>query len=363
MRYRVRISAQQVVVKSRFRVVLGIQPAWGTPMRVVLSGVVFVGIAWVGASGAWSSAVFGQTQSAVTRPVTTRPAVTKPARAGTATRGAGREIVAISLTTAPAAEPAGERLKLKPVGDVFVPPWLPRSARQVDVVVHFHGAAGTVEREFAAAGLQAVLVTVNYGGLSKAYETPFSDARLFGTLLDRALAGLKERRLVAADAEWRRVCVSSFSAGFGAVRAILKVPGYYERVDAVYLADTLYAGYVDEATDRRVNPDDVRDFCRLAVEAASGRKTLIVTHSYLEPGRYAGTHETADSLIAAAGAVRRTVDEKGPATMRIISRVDRGRFHVWGCAGTTGEDHMAHLRNMRFWYPQLPVERIVQAAR
>ncbi len=254
--------------------------------------------------------------------------------------------------------PAEDRhFKLTTIGDVLVPGYLPRHLENVDLVVHFHGATQVVEREFTAAGPRAVLVTVNYRGLSSAYEKPFSDPTLFRTLLDETMAELKARELVSQDANWRHVCVSSFSAGFGAVRALLRVPEHFNRIDALYLADTLYAGYVEQGDQRKVNPENMRDFRRFAAEAAAGRKTMIVTHSYLEPGSYAGTHETADDLITFVGAERRIANEPGPASMRIISRVDRGNFHVYGCAGTTGEDHMEHLRNMRGWYPMLPVER------
>lgn len=266
---------------------------------------------------------------------------------------------------APASQPiptsqpglAEERFKLDPMGDVFVPAVLPADVEHVDLVVHFHGGAAMAEREFVAAGLQAVLVTVSIPGLSSVYERPFSDPALFGAVLENTLTELRQRGRVPATAAWRHVCVSSFSAGFGAVRAILKVPAYFARIDALYLADTLYAGYVEADGQRRVDPEDMRDFCRYAQEAAAGRKTLLVTHSYVEPGRYAGTHETADALIACVGAQRRAVDEPGPAGMRVISRVEQGGFQVWGCAGQTGEAHLAHVRNMRYWYERLPVMR------
>jgi len=250
---------------------------------------------------------------------------------------------------------AGTRFVLPTVGEAFVPDYLARDAAEVDLVVHFHGAPEVVQREFAAAGLQAVLVTINYRGLSSAYERPFSDDQLFGRLLDETLAELKARKLLPGTARWRRVSVSSFSAGFGAVRALLKVPAYFERIDALYLADTLYAGYVERDGRRAVNPDNMKGFRRFAAEAAAGRKTMIITHSYLEPGSYAGTHETADDLIAFVGAERRAMDEPGPGSMRITSRANKGNFLAYGCAGTTGEDHMAHLRHMRFWYPLLPL--------
>lgn len=293
------------------------------------------------------------------------PSATQPPSTA-ASQPATRPTPATSPASAPVTQPApppGERFGLPTVGEVFVPAALPRDLTQVDLVVHFHGTPRVSEREFAAARLRGVLVTVNYGGLSGAYEQPFSDETLFDRVLAEALTALKERQLVAPHATWRRVCVSSFSAGFGAVRALLKVPAYFDRIDALYLADTLYAGYVEEDGVRKVNPANVRDFVRFAAEAAAGRKTLLVTHSYLVPGSYAGTHETADELVVAAGAERRAVDEPGPAAMRIVSRAERGSFRLWGCAGTTGDDHMAHFRNMRFWYRELPLERLRPPAR
>ena len=253
---------------------------------------------------------------------------------------------------------AGLRFTLGTGEEVFVPESLPWGATAFDLVVHFHGAPEVVQREFAAAGLRAVLVTVNFGGLSGVYEKPFSDPQRFRALLDGTQSELEARRRLAENAHRQVVCVSSFSAGFGAVRALLNVPEFFAAIDGLYLADTVYAGYVEQDGQRRVNPENMTDFRRFAAEAVAGRKTMVVTHSYLDPGGYAGTHETADDLIAFVEAQRRAVNEAGPGGMQIVSRVDQGNFFVRGCAGKSGEDHMAHLRNMRFWYGLLPVERV-----
>jgi hypothetical protein len=259
---------------------------------------------------------------------------------------------------APASEPAGVRFDLPTIGRVFVPDYVPARLDQPDLLVHFHGWAPTVQREFAAAGLRAVLVTVNYKGLSAAYEKPFSDPALFQTVLDETLTELRRRGRVVPDSNWRRVCVSSFSAGFGAVRAVLSVPRYFERINGLYLADTLYAGYVEVHGTQQVNPEHVHDFRRYAAEALAGRKTLIITHSYLVPGGYAGTHETAADLLHFVELAPEAADEPGPSGMRIVSRAARGGLLVLGCAGTTGEDHMAHLRNLRAWLALLPLESV-----
>jgi hypothetical protein len=240
------------------------------------------------------------------------------------------------------------RFALGDAATVFVPAHAVDGDKAVDLLVHSHGAPQVVEREFTAAGFPGVLIVVNFHGLSSAYERPFSEPDRFGDLLKQALRALRERSAVPAQAGWGRVRLSSFSAGYGAVRALLRQPRWFQRIEGIYLADSLYAGYMDADNDRTVNPQHTAPFRRFAEQAAAGLKTLVVTHSYLAPGAYAGTHETADDLIAFVGARREAVDEPGPGPLRIISKVDAGNFIVRGCRGDTGEDHGDHLRNLRF---------------
>jgi hypothetical protein len=233
------------------------------------------------------------------------------------------------------------------------------------LLIHFHGAPSVVQREATAAGLDAAVVAVNYKGMSGAYEKPFSDPPLFHSLLNEAWTAAG----YAGPPQWRRVCVSSFSAGYGAIRALLRQPEHAPRIDAIYLADSLYAGWLDADGPasgsgpaaapgaRRLNPQNIEPFRRYAAEAAAGRRTMIVTHGYYDPVKYAGTHVTADDLIAHVGAARRPVSEPGPARLRVTSRVQVGGLRIYGCEGNTGEDHGEHLRGLRFGFALLPLPR------
>ncbi len=244
-----------------------------------------------------------------------------------------------------------------PIGaEVYVPAAVGGGLRDVDVLVHFHGAPDIVAREVELAGLQAVVVIVNYKGLSGAYEKPYSEPDRFSTLLDETMSALRDRGIARKDAKYRRVCLSSFSAGYGAVRALLLRDDEYKRIDAIYLADSLYAGWKDEQPYSGVNPANVAPFRRYAAAAAAGKKTLIVSHSYYDPQKYAGTHVTADDLVAQVGAERRKVDEAGPAGMQIVSRAEQGNFKVWGCTAPA-EEHGRHLQNMHYWLASLPLDR------
>lgn len=254
------------------------------------------------------------------------------------------------------AEPV--RFTLPTVGQGFAPAGWTLAEEQPDLIVHFHGAPSVVEREFTAAGVRAILVIINYNGLSRKYAVPFEDPKLFRRVMDESLAAAREKNLVATDASWRRVCVSSFSAGFGAVRELLAVPEYFDRIDSLLLADTLYAGYDGPPAEHRVNIEHLKEFRRYAQAAADGHKAMLMTHSYLEPGLYAGTHETAADLIAFVHAEPQPTDDVVPDKMTLVSKTARGRFIVWGFAGKTGEEHMEHLRNLRFGLVRLPLDSL-----
>ncbi|MEM6333526.1 MAG: hypothetical protein AAF823_09340 [Planctomycetota bacterium] len=237
---------------------------------------------------------------------------------------------------------------------VIVPEsFVSEGASEVDLVFHFHGGARAVCGQMVAAEIDAVLVVFSPGGFSSAYRVPFEDADRFGRTLDGALALLKAEGVVAEDGDWGRVAVTSFSAGFGAVRELLKHERYTERIDAIQMADSIYAGYVGDPEQRAVNPAHMAGFAAFAERAAAGERVMVVTHSYIVPPGYAGTHETADYLAERVGVAFESVDEEGPGGMRIDRRATVGGLHLIGGAGDDAAAHMLHLTRMGHWLPML----------
>jgi hypothetical protein len=262
-------------------------------------------------------------------------------------------------TTRPTTRPDNDTDRL---GRVYVPTTFQLHDGKVDLVVHFHGDFNIVRGAAEQARISAAVVGVSRHGLSSVYEKPFSDPELFGQVIENAVATLRADPKIGPDVTLGRVYVSSFSAGFGAVRAILKVPRYFEMIDGIILADSLYAGYAEPIGNRQVDPEDLADFRRFAAEAAAGRKLLILTHCDLQPDGYASTRETADDVIRSLGGQRRDAPPSvGPDSMHLTSRFDRGGFHVRGYAGTDGQDHGDHLRNLWAWYTLLPVSTYDEA--
>lgn len=213
------------------------------------------------------------------------------------------------------------------------------------LLIHFHGAPETVQQAFARSELKAVLVVVNFPGLSTAYSKPFTtDPRLFEQIQTRAKSAIASSSPVPA-ADWERVTVSSFSAGYGAVREILKTPEYFEQIDGIVAADSIYAGLQLKKPTREVDTGNMRDFLRFASLAAQNKKQFVLSHS-AQPTPYASTTETADYLLTSLELSRIPMTTLSTNSMRQASRAQQGKFLVLGFDGTTGKDHMQHLHNI-----------------
>ena len=226
------------------------------------------------------------------------------------------------------------------------------SNRKADALyVHFHGAAEVVSDRFVRAKMQGVLLVVNCKGLSAAYAKPFRERpTLFAEMLDEAG---QEAGLLSSD-DWKHIAVSSFSAGYGAVREVLKKPTYRTRIDALLALDSMYASL--EATEdgaRLPLKAHMRDYQTYAKLAAQNKKTFIITHSN-QSTSYASTTETADALLASLGMKRLAVpDLDRNDANRLMSTASSGGFTVLGYAGIEGKDHLWHLRQMGRWWPRV----------
>jgi hypothetical protein len=230
--------------------------------------------------------------------------------------------------------PEGRRERLA-VGSLFLPAkWKPKAGARLSV--HFHGAEWIAEA--AAARLGRPLIAANLGAGSATYARPFADPASFAALVAEA----------ETKAGWKfgDVTLSSWSAGYGATRPILRVEGNYARVRGVLLVDGLHAGYRDGKPgplESAIAAEDLDVFVRFARDAAAGSKRMLVAHSEIFPGTFASTTETADHLLGAVGLARRAVLRWGPMGMQQLSEARRGGFAVLGYAGNSAPDHVDQL--------------------
>ena len=265
-------------------------------------------------------------------------------------------LLALCVSFAQAADPLpdanGVEIQLdRPEWKLWLPgKYTPPADGKVDLLIHFHGHPPVVRNNVAHAELNAAVVTVNYNGLSSVYRIPFSDEALFQTLLDVTREALSEHFDASKLVEIDHLALSSFSAGYGAVRQILKSPDYREQIDAILAADSLYASTAEDGT-----PEDeqMADYKQWAEMATRGEKRFVFTHTRVETPTYESTAETGDELLEHLDLPPESVDEEGLGPLKFHRKARRGDFVLWGSPGKTGEDHMDHLRFMAEWLGEL----------
>jgi len=232
----------------------------------------------------------------------------------------------------------------KPV-ELWVPPKAGRSGT-VDLVIHFHGAAWLPQQ--AVAGLKAptVAAVLNLGAGSGVYDRSYRDPAAYDSLVAGIQAAVRE--VLGTSATIRRITLSGFSAGHGAIRQILR--HHAERIDAVLLLDGMHTSYVPEgqplASGSTLDTTNLTAFADYAREAVAGRRRFLVTHSEIFPGTFASTTETADWLVVAVGVPRTPVLRWGPRGLQQLSVAQRGRFTVQGYAGNSAPDHIDQFHAM-----------------
>ncbi len=221
-----------------------------------------------------------------------------------------------------------ERLSL---GKVLRPSQPPE--QYYDVLLHFHGAEA-IRKVVAPMGFDnLVIIALDAGEGSSRYSDAFYAARPLAKLLEEAGRPLRPARM-------RHLIVSSWSAGYGAVREILtfepKAP------DALVLLDSVHASYEDDGV--RVQGEGVAPFLAFAKRARAAEVPMVLTHSDIRPPGYASTTEVADALLAGLEAQRRFAGLASHYGVETKSQFSDGLLQLRGYSGTNKPAHCAHLR-------------------
>lgn len=238
---------------------------------------------------------------------------------------------------------------------VFIPStYQARPGNAADLLVHFHGDPQTVWNNAKYAELNTIILTVNYSGLSSVYTTPFSNSSLFQSILDEALAKVRQQADIPDALQWDKLGVSSFSAGYGAVREILKSANYRNQIDALLAADSLYASTAGDGTPLDSQMADYKTFATLA---KNGQKTFLFTHSQVPTPGYESTGETGDELLQHLGLTATPANANGLGTLHYYRRAQSGNFKLWGASGSDGDAHLEHLRYIGEFFRELPLAK------
>lgn len=239
-------------------------------------------------------------------------------------------------------------------GELYIPDFFKAdSDGKFDLAVFFHGAAWCSEQGFYDARKNAVLVSISL----KSYEEAFQDTTRFQKILDEVTLTLETTNTISHP-RIGKICLSSFSGGYSAVRAILKVPMYYDRVTDLVLADSLYCG--TDATGKFLDDKQMAPYLRFARDAASGKKTMWFTQLYPPEEQYRdnNTTHTAAYLMEHLNGNRVSQNQTNPLGMQLLYSCDTGNFHIRGYAGMANQDHFNHFYNIGEYFGKMSFDSI-----
>ncbi len=255
----------------------------------------------------------------------------------------------------PAQPPDAERIELKD-GNMpmvlFLPSgWIDATNRS-RLAVHFHTADWLALNEHLRAGYRYPLVSIMLGSGSAKYQEPFKDPDRLPRIIKLVEAEGTRRNLQPVHVN--TIDLSSFSAGYGAVRELVQQPYAFNRIRAIVLSDSLYGGLTDGTRDnglRWVQSNHVQCWVPFARAAVQGQKTFVLTYSEITPSSYASTGECAEAILAALGLKSNqvspgTTPAAAEPSFPLRLRADAKRLHFWGYAGVNTEAHMIHPRHL-----------------
>lgn len=258
--------------------------------------------------------------------------------------GRSSDAHAASVFTAPISGLSSPIDKRTRSGHLVVPEGFWSDHGEYDLLIHFHGAPSTVKRAFQRSRINAVFFVMNLGNGPEIYEDRFRSPEAFPNLISSIQQVVLELGIVE-EPTLGRVALSSWSAGYGAVRKILSQSEWADDVDSVLMADGPHAPLLDKA-DRTIDVPSMAPYVRFAQAAARGDRFMSIAHSAVRTSAYASTAETAEFLSRALGLEVAHGEFETPSELALTSIGGRGAFYLRGYAGGDEEAHAEHLKQI-----------------
>jgi hypothetical protein len=252
----------------------------------------------------------------------------------------------------------GEKFSLDDILSKPVQIYIPESTKKyenLNLLIHFHGMAHVPIFAVNQVNDNFVTAVVNLGSGSSVYEKEFLKANQFFVLHKKIKLQIEEKtgEIVFIN----QTILSSFSAGYGSIRAILRNTENINLIDGIILLDGLHTDYIPDGTvlyeGGKLNTEKLQPFLDFAKLASEKKKAFLITHSEIFPGMYASTTETADFLIQTLELKRKPVLKWGPLGMQQLSEAKEGHLRILGFAGNTAPDHIDHFHGLYYFLNSL----------
>lgn len=332
----------------------------------------------------------------IARGLAPKPAVAAPAKADEPSVATAGEAQGAPAPVEQPAPPAETRTPIAfdrtghvsvPNGYFVFPPTFQTYDGSYDVLIHFHGNPNVVAESAEVAKLDAVVVMINGAGKG-GYEAVYGDRP--GTYEDLLAAidkGLASRGI--PNPHVRRIALTSWSAGYGAITTILSRRKGTDPLDAIALFDGIHAswesgnsrsfatnGVVQDSSQltpqlleargkAAINQMQMKAFVDAARDATEGKLYFGIAHTEIDPMAYASCTIATDFILGKLGLERHPLDpiDDAPPWVMLkametiydparlhqlipLTEVRAGAFHVIGYSGATPDHHSVQLFEM-----------------
>lgn len=220
-----------------------------------------------------------------------------------------------------------------------------KPVKRIDLWAHFHSADWYVISEYQRTEFHDPLLIFNLGQGSTVYGKPFTEKGVFAKWIAETL-----KLVPGSPTGLNGLHLTSFSAGFGAVRNIIQDEPICKLLKTVILGDSFYGSLETLEPERKVLPAHVDIWQPVIDQALVGKTTVIITTSQITPESYAGTWEVSRAVAEKNGVPSIPVDKDSPAAndpiQPLLRRFEKGRLYIWNYAGETPMAHMTNARRL-----------------
>ena len=219
----------------------------------------------------------------------------------------------------------------------------------IPTLIHFHGDYRVAQEAVEQFKEPLLLLHCHWGGGSSSYGRPLIQKGPDSFMEEVR----KEIQDLFPNKQITQIYVSAWSAGYGAIRELIRSKEVNNNLEGILLMDGLHCSYVPErktqAEGGSLDSLAMEPFVKWAIQAKTGRKSLFITHSSVFPGTYASTTETASYLLWKMGVGRQPTLMEGPMGMQQTSIANEGAFSVISYAGNSAPDHVDHYHALGYF--------------
>ena len=214
-----------------------------------------------------------------------------------------------------------------------------------DLIVHFHGH-DAIRKTLVQTARGVVFAGAECGAGSGAYTSAFADPIEFQAMLDSIEEELKAHTKDPRT-HLRHIGLSGWSAGYGAIEAILRNEGD-SRIDAVILLDGFHASWLAGAQHNddpaNISLATLMPIVAFAQRANLGEKLFYFSHSEIGT-EYPSTTRSGRALLKKLGLEMENIDS-GDDPYGLMGRVDHEGFHMRAFHGRDARAHCDHTRHV-----------------